>query len=547
MNRSRQYARTTRGGFTLIELLVVVAIIAILASLLLPALMAARERARRAACRSNLNQFATGFAGYLSDYGQYYPSWPSYTCTPSPKGAPDPDVARLQNYWVGSWWSPDGKLVDASRRYPNSSDNQFGWGYACAPSNNGSGWRYSGTLDSNGGAIAFIGPRFQWEEDGGIYWTQFGYLSKLFTPHGNNGAADYIGGEDTPAVWDEGNFNMGPRGAGYLLYLEYMNDARSYFCPTSEGATFNNDLEGYGLRIFGYHGYGDYGFSWNHNSVKNLMGFSSQFLCRKDQLEDIGGHNRDAWVYGDYSKQSIRLYQPSARSTFHENYRGWMGSYMYRNIPVAYLSYPNRGGDNWWATRMGNTDLDRDFVADKWWRLRIPNTKPPVMKEIMWGPSFKTAKTQGNRALMSDSWVRYLPHPDFLAYPDVMERVADAASGHGGGEGYNVLYGDLHVEWYGDVDKRFLYWPSREAPGIYNYCQENDYMVFTNSAYNHLATTTWSSWPEGKGRGAYRDNWASLYAWHILDEFNGVDVGAPDYDDPGLDTVGPFGRGPCPY
>ena len=69
-------------GFTLIELLVVVAIIAILAALLLPALAAAKQAGRKAACISNLRQVGVAIHGYAQENdGQipYGPKAPPFT------------------------------------------------------------------------------------------------------------------------------------------------------------------------------------------------------------------------------------------------------------------------------------------------------------------------------------------------------------------------------------------------------------------------------------------------------------------------------------
>ena len=65
--------RPRRGGFTLIELLVVVAIIAILAALLMPALEKARASAQSVKCLARQRQFFQAVSFYRNDYGGYYP------------------------------------------------------------------------------------------------------------------------------------------------------------------------------------------------------------------------------------------------------------------------------------------------------------------------------------------------------------------------------------------------------------------------------------------------------------------------------------------
>jgi len=87
-----------RRGFTLVELLVVIGIIALLISVLLPALNKARRAAKSTQCLSNLRQMGTAYQLYLSQNRGHLPY---YIWHDDPPNIGDRNDFIWRGYWIG--------------------------------------------------------------------------------------------------------------------------------------------------------------------------------------------------------------------------------------------------------------------------------------------------------------------------------------------------------------------------------------------------------------------------------------------------------------
>lgn len=176
------------GAFTLIELLVVVAIIAILAALLLPALVAARERANRASCSANLDEIGKALENYLGQFGNYFPGGQSWDWT------------------VKTFSGESFKGLMSSGQFDRIDvDNVYQWDNIWGPSHD---------VKDPTGMFRCIATG-SWRGDSPT------------NPTNNDGT--------TYPLPEASDLKMAPRGLGLLLVTGTLPDAKTCYCPSAKG------------------------------------------------------------------------------------------------------------------------------------------------------------------------------------------------------------------------------------------------------------------------------------------------------------------------
>lgn len=205
--------------FTLIELLIVIAIIAILAGMLLPALSAARERSKTTSCMSNLKQWGIMMVQYTIDNHDFYPNR---------------DEIK-SNLWLNA--SPFRKMYEASGVQPRKI-------LACPSDADPSReYRGFGTYgDSNGIGINITGVPYATK-----YRVSYGYNNSLM-----NNYNDGIRPGPSVRAWSRPSRSVAIVDCAYVMFL--YNQFSYFSCAAYPGNAPSTSFNYSPLKQYSRHG-----------------------------------------------------------------------------------------------------------------------------------------------------------------------------------------------------------------------------------------------------------------------------------------------------
>lgn len=266
---------------------------------------------------------------------------------------------------------------------------------------------------------------------------------------------------------------MSPHGPGWLLYCNYLSDAKIFYCPSAQEATLLSDNQ-YG-RL-------------EQQTIKDWLkagGIDSKTLTEGAWTEyNAGGGN---------SQYNI------------------LSQYHYRNTALHLDHYNSVAGN---STTPFTPAVEAVYQRTP---LKIPYTAPQVTSTANC-PAFKTQKILGHRSFMTDTWDKRGNYP-------AANGPKDQIPGFGfytHRDGYNVLYGDYSASWFGDPQQRIIYWDMwdfGQAWSTYNDNTSGWYQC--NAGLSYVSIMVGSAFDS---RFKCMTGMESALTWNGFDQAAGIDV-----------------------